>query len=157
MNGAVAVEPRAARLAQAYGRVDRERMADLPFRHPSLAVEVVGLRFYEDALVGVLITPWCLNLVRLPADGAPCGAVGIATERRFPAGRFDFLGAEEAEVGAFEQCSLLSPVLELADQPAAREAAEAALAELFQPEGGTAPAGGPAPMSRRAFLRGGGD
>lgn len=157
MSGAVEVEPRAARLAQAYGRIDRERMADLPIRNPALTVEMVGLRFYEDAWVGVLITPWCMNLVRVPAEGAPCGAVGVSSVRRFPAGDFDFLGAEEAEVGPFEQCSLLSPVLELADQAAAREAAEAALAELFQPAGGEAPSGQPGPMSRRAFLRGGGN
>jgi [NiFe] hydrogenase assembly HybE family chaperone len=148
-------DSRRQRLVQAFEAVDAGPMADLPIRNDALAVETAGFRFYEDALVGVLITPWSLNLVRLPGPGGPCAAQGVSATRRFPVGELAFLGAEEAEVGPFEQCSLLSPVLELVDQEAAREAAQGAMAALFRPEdGGREPAEAPERLSRRAFLRG---
>lgn len=147
---------RVARLVQAFERIDAGPMADLPIRNNGLGVEAVGFRFYEEAWIGVLVTPWSLNLIRLPVGEAPCCPPGIAAGRQFPAGRFDFLGAEEAEPGPFEQCSLLSPVPELASQDAARGVAEAALAELFRPEVETETPARPGRVSRRAFLRGGG-
>ena len=142
-------------LVQAFEAVDAGPMAELPIRNDRLAVEAVGFRFHEQALVGVLILPWSLNLIRLPMAGAACVGQGVAVTRAFPTGDLDFLGAEEHGVGPFEQCSLLSPVLELADQEAAREAANGALAELFRPEAQRETAPSPERLSRRAFLRGG--
>jgi [NiFe] hydrogenase assembly HybE family chaperone len=136
------------RLVQAFERIDRHRMVGLPIRNGTLRPEAVGFRRWKDARVGVLVLPWSLNLVRLPDAVDDCRPRGLTAEHRFPAGVFAFLGNEEPEVGPFEQCSLMSPVLELADQDAARAAAGAAVEALFRApaEEGT--------LSRRDLLRG---
>lgn len=67
---------RLSELAQCYLNAD-QRMADLPFYNPKLKVELRGFRLWLSepegdypvsgiGLTGILITPWCMNLVFLP-------------------------------------------------------------------------------------------
>nr|WP_255487380.1 [NiFe]-hydrogenase assembly chaperone HybE [Oceanospirillum sediminis] len=67
---------RLSELAQCYLNAD-QRMVDLPFYNPKLKVELRGFRLWLSepegdnpvsgiGLTGVLITPWCMNLVFLP-------------------------------------------------------------------------------------------
>lgn len=141
-----------------YAEIARERMADLAIANPALSVETVGFRQWEGIWVGALVTPWCLNLVRLAADPEGVADPGRKRERVFPAGRFEFIEAEADGVGPYEMCSLFSPVMEFLDQEAARVAAGAAVTELLEPaeaeaEEGATPVG-ERKVSRRGFLRG---
>lgn len=139
----------ALRLKEAYERVASERMAGIPILNPRLSVEVVGAREWEGLWLGVLVTPWSINLMLLPLEetqrAAWAGlAPGSAAKHRFPAGQFEFLVGEEADLGRTQMCSLFSPVLEFEGQDAARIAAEAALAALLDPAiDGAQPAPGP--------------
>lgn len=157
-------------LESAFRRIAATRMAGLPLNHPRLAVETVGFRLWEGKWLGVLLTPWAANLVLLPCGDPDFEALPIDRRQawRFPSGEYDFMGGNEAECGAFQFCSLVSPLPEeeVPDQKAARTLAEEVLARLFaNPEGEVqmAPvrpeserrslfAG---PLSRRGFLSGG--
>ena len=83
----------------------------------------------------MLVTPWAVSLVLLPG-GDPEFAT-LATDRRqtwrFPSGEYDFMGGGEEASGAYQFCSLVSPVpeIDIADQEAARTLAEEVLANLF--------------------------
>ena len=55
-----------ADLVAHYEAIYAERMRDLPIVNPRLAVEAVGFEQWEDQDLGVLITPWFMNLVLLP-------------------------------------------------------------------------------------------
>jgi [NiFe] hydrogenase assembly HybE family chaperone len=158
----------AARVQAAFERVHRDRMAGLPFVNEALRVELVGLRRWQGRWLGVLVTPWSMNLMLLPADDAPEGtppwprlATGEFAEFAFPAGVLSFLGGREGEAGEYLTCSLFSPVFEFADQAAARQMAEACLLALLDPQAAAAqaaPAREPQPsLSRRRFLGGAGD
>lgn len=120
-------------LQQAFERIARTRMADLPLNHPRLDVAAVDFRADDDGSValGVLVTPWSMNLLRLPLH-RELGVlrVGITASRDIGARRFDFIGAHEPDVGPFEACSLFSPMFEFADQAAALATAQEALKEL---------------------------
>lgn len=106
-------------------------MHDLPLLHDALVVEAVGFRRSGGARVGVLITPWSMNLLRLPdADPIPEGNV---EPRELPRGAVDFLGAREAGIGAYETCSLFSPMHRFESQEAARAVAFEVLSLLLQP------------------------
>lgn len=150
-------EPRPAppeRLAAAFRAIHATRMRGLPFVNERLAVEAVGFRPWNERWLGVLVTPWFMSLVLLPADapGARWQALktGASAAYAFPAGVFEFIGGHEDAIGEFQSCSLFSPMFEFADQATARLAAEAALAALFDaPERARA-----APVSKRDFLRG---
>lgn len=156
------------RLGAAFARIAATRMAGLPMNNPALRVATVGFRpWHEDYQVGVLITPWAINLVLL--GDAAAGNLRLAADRRrtwdFPSGSYDFMGGDEPECGTFQFCSLFSPVFEFADQESAETMADAIMAALWADAAAAeadrreaARLGGnslfQAPTSRRGFLRG---
>ncbi|MEM5419414.1 [NiFe]-hydrogenase assembly chaperone HybE, partial [Staphylococcus gallinarum] len=79
----------------------------------------------HDAALGILVTPWFMNLVVLPLFGFSRDNVAIGTSRtRTIGGRtFDFMQAWQDTIGGFESCSLFSPMHEFASQHDARETA----------------------------------
>ena len=89
-------------------------------------------------LMGVLVTPWFMNVLRLPvtsvAEAAAAGLlpVGVTGGRRYGEHHLDFVGAHEPTIGAFEQVSLFSPMFSFADQPAAVATAREVLRLLRQ-------------------------
>lgn len=114
------------------------------------------LHGYDGAIgEGVLITPWFMSLVRLPAEPFEAANFsGSKCTRSFGAEQFEFLGHQEEGRGAlpgyFETCALFSPMTEFADQSFARQTAQHVLEMLRTETAQTQPAPG-----RRAFLTGG--
>ena len=125
-------EPVAA-LEAAFRRIAATRMAGLPMNNAALRVQAVGFRDWADGTcVGVLITPWAINLVLVAAPGGR--DLYLPADRRetwrFPSGDYDFMGGQEPECGAFQFCSLFSPAFEFRDQESAVETAAAIMACL---------------------------
>lgn len=130
-----------ARIERCFQRIETERMAGIPILNRALRVEAVGLRRYADDWLGILVTPWFISAMLLPASAASeagteaadhqRAAVGSKSVARFPAGRFEMIHGREDDLGPFSMCSLFSPVLEFADHASAVIAAEAALAALL--------------------------
>jgi [NiFe] hydrogenase assembly HybE family chaperone len=143
---------RAQALAARFAHIAATRMAGVALCHPRLQVAAVGFR--PDAAGGawgVLLTPWFMNLVWLP-DAGEAAPLPPGSTRRRVLGRecFEMVGAFEDGVGAFEACSLFSPMHEFADQAAALATADAALQHL-RPELAAAPAS-PLATRRRLLL-----
>lgn len=151
MDSAAALETRVAAFEALFVRIAQVRMAGLPILHPALRVQAIGFEPSgdEDAAVGVLVTPWFMNLVWLPLGAAvEAHPPGTVRHRRVGRETFAFVGASEAGFGAYEACSLFSPMAEFEDHAAAAATARAVLAELRRPDP-------PAPVpSRRALLFG---
>lgn len=162
-----------ALLERFYERVWREQMQDLPFVNPALRVEAVGFRRVEGDWVGVVVTPWFLNLFLLPGGGTLWQDLPSGEQRQvgFPVGGLEFIADNnpnpEAPISAYQYCPLMHPVTHLADAGIARQAALDALEALLRPppapaeatrEAPAAPPDdtpqGEAPPARRAFLRG---
>lgn len=140
---------RVAALEDAFREIARTRMRGLPLLNPRLSVQALGFAAEPGGgATGVLLTPWFMNLVRLPAADAAVLGVGETTVRELGPRRFDFVGAFEPGVGAYEASSLFSPMFEFADQAAAVATAHEVLARLRP-----TPPGAPVP-SRRGFLSG---
>ncbi|MEZ6021066.1 MAG: [NiFe]-hydrogenase assembly chaperone HybE [Planctomycetota bacterium] len=143
-----------------YRRIEIERMQGVPILNHALSVEAVGFESVGDARIGVLITPWFMNLVVLPQDeerylgGNP--VVGASRHLHLPAGVIEFLIAGEEGRGLWLMCSLFSPMHEFADQEAARQTALAALEHVLtapEPEVELEPqAAEPAQLTRRALF-----
>jgi len=119
-------------LAQAFRGV-ATRMAGLPIVNGALAVETVGFAPWQGHWLGVLVTPWFMNLILAPRDPAAWQPLAQGGKRayRFPAGIYDFIGANDPLAGEYQMCSLFSPVLQFDDQATARMVAELARAALF--------------------------
>ena len=123
----------AAGLETAFTRIQRERMADIPLLNPALEVQAVGFSVWEAYCLGVLITPWFMNLMLLPLAGDEWAGLpsGTKINRSFPSGTYEFILGEEQGVGRYLMCSLFSPVFEFQNQEAAVVTAEAVLQGLM--------------------------
>lgn len=155
------IAARVAQLAQVFGAIERERMHDVPVLNRALAVEAIGFEPHDDVrdgeerpregALGVLLTPWFMNLVWLPKETD----AALANEvRTLGSDRLSFMVANEAGIGPYQMCSLFSPVFEFESQEAARATALEVLRILrTEPEPPPPPPTVEAP-SRRAFLTG---
>ena len=134
--------------------------------NPALRVQAVGFRPWGDHWLGILVTPWFMNLVLMPRIAERWQALPPRESRHhvFPAGVFEFIGAHDGAVGEYQACSLFSPMFEFADPQSAQDTAVAALEALFDagsrdaadvPPAQPAPAPqAPAALSKRGFLFG---
>lgn len=157
---ALALSGQTAALRQCFERIGATRMYGVPVMHPKLRVEAIGFEPCADedggpAALGVLLTPWFMNLIRLPLQGTQCAAPGQSRAYRIGAERFDFIGAHEAGFGGYEMCSLFSPMFEFADHAAARATACEVLLALRGAERARQARLAEQPRAgRRAFLTG---
>ena len=137
----------------AFRRIAAERMADMPSLNPALEVEAVDFALHDGHWLGVLITPWTLSLMLLPAgeEGWVSAPEGRRLMIRYPAGDLPFLGGEEPEIGEYLSCSLLASVTDFPDQGLARMTARACRLALLLPKGTPTL---PASPARRGFLTG---
>ncbi|MDD2724422.1 MAG: [NiFe]-hydrogenase assembly chaperone HybE [Methylovulum sp.] len=136
-------------LESAFNGILKTRMAGLPIVNAALSVQAVGFAPFDEDWLGVLLTPWCMNLLLLPGLDSPwCGqAAGASIEKHFPYGTFAFTLGRETQLGLYAQCSLFSPMFQFESQAAALATAHAALQNLLAvPE--------PRVVSRRELLRG---
>lgn len=151
---------RVAALAAAYRAAAEGAMRDVPICNPALRVETVGFRpCGEDAWLGVVVTPWCMNAVLLPRDPAAWAALadGATVPRVLPSGEYDFLAGRLEGVGPLLSLSLFSPMEAFAEHAVAVLTAQACMDELLKAEGeepAPEPAPQPAPPSRRQMLFG---
>jgi [NiFe] hydrogenase assembly HybE family chaperone len=150
-----APDPSAA-LQAAYDTIRRTRMEGIPILNPAVGVEAVGFRRWRGFWLGVLVTPWCMNLALTEAEPAawPALRVGEKFTQIFPAGRFEFILGRETLLGTGRRgetlmCSLFSPMFEFANHAGARATALACLDALFDESNlETADIGiGPAPVT----------
>jgi [NiFe] hydrogenase assembly HybE family chaperone len=130
-------EDLSAGMETAFTRIQRERMTGVPLLNPALEVQSVGFRRWGNYCLGVLITPWFMNLMLLPLDGNEWEELpsGTKINRSFPSGTCEFILGEEEGVGRYLMCSLFSPVFEFQNQQAAVVTAEAVLQSLMDETG----------------------
>lgn len=131
--GGVNLRPHQANPAEmveeAFFRIQREQMADVPILNPALSVEAVDFQRWQRHWLGVLVTPWCMSLLLVPGSDEGWVSTGDNQRRfvRFPAGDFAFLGGHEPELGEYQSCPLISPMGRFASQHEASLTARASL------------------------------
>jgi len=141
------------RLAALYRDIDATAMRGEPICNDALEVEAIGFREFTGYLLGVVTTPWFLNLIVAEscdseAPRLPSGALRL----HFPAGAVDFAVRDMEGFGRLASCALISPMFDFPDQETARAAACAALAALFEPNLHRPPPKPRAGLDRRALF-----
>ena len=136
-------------LTERYRAIGAGRMAGLPIYNPRLAVEAVGFRALEDHQLGVLVTPWFMNLMLLPGtdDWSACAA-GTVIAWPLPAGDFDLNLCRDDALGTFLSAVLFRSMDHFPDQDTARAIAAEVMTQLF-----AAPAARPAESAPAAAAR----
>ena len=161
-----------ARLEAAYRSIQADRMQGVPMLNPALGVAAVGFAEWEGRWLGVMVTPWFMNLMLVPRDLAAWTPLRMGAKRKYalPAGEYEFIGGDDPAIGEYQMCSLFSPMFDFADMETATLTAKLALDALLDAahaEPGASPAASPGPrpieeikravegsMSKRDFLRG---
>ncbi|MCP1198366.1 [NiFe]-hydrogenase assembly chaperone HybE [Notoacmeibacter sp. MSK16QG-6] len=112
------------------------QMRDVPLVNKALRVEAVAFRMHEGRPLGILITPWFMNLVQLPADGEDWSDLNPRAKEylSFASGEYEFIHNVRPMVGGYKACSLFSPMGDFNTQAQATAVAEAAMIALFQDE-----------------------
>ncbi|MFV0359474.1 [NiFe]-hydrogenase assembly chaperone HybE [Tropicimonas sp.] len=123
-------------LEKDFTEIWHSRMRDLPMVNKLLRIQAVGFRLHEGRPLGVLISPWFMNLVMLPAphedwSGLITGSKEVVD---FPSGRYEFIRNTREMVGGYKACSLFSPMEQFTSQARAAEVARAVMVALFQRE-----------------------
>lgn len=122
MNSPVA-DLRVSSLAVRFRQIGEAEMRELPFYNPALQVEAFDFsEFGSQDLLGVLITPWFMNLVLLPLARQPIQAWRYGETRTvaLPGGARDFRYGGDPEIGSLWAHSLHSPTLQFHTQAQAR-------------------------------------
>ena len=145
-------------LESAFQRIQDERMAGVPILNDRIQVEAVGFEEYGDLILGVLVTPWFMNVMLLPmvTDAWQGQVSGEKSVFELPGGSFEFIAGFEDGVGEYRMCSLFSPVFEFADHDSAVETARAVVDGVLRPVADTpdeARAKTPPRISRRDLFR----
>jgi [NiFe] hydrogenase assembly HybE family chaperone len=108
-------------------------MVDVPILNSAMKVEAVGFREWEGRWIGVLVTPWMINLVLLP--GQETTLVPLAPDEKkkwtFPSGEYEFMGLNEPLIGTCHMCSMISPVMEFETHDEAVAVAQEIMVGLF--------------------------
>lgn len=127
--------PRVQALIELFQRVDAG-MRDLPVYNEKLSVEAIGFRLFgDDALLGVVLTPWFMNLTMLPIERVPMNMaeIGRTISVELPAGKRVFVVGGDETNGLYKGHSLHSPVLNFTLPGQAQAEARRLLALLMTP------------------------
>ena len=132
----------------------------------SLSCRALGFARYRGDWLGVLITPWFVDLYLLPGGGELWGDIPSGQRRyvELPQGTVPFTAADDPQIGPYQYSPLISPVSVLPDMAAAMKLANDVLSGIFgeparslpasgAPQGASDPGGNPGLASRRGFLR----
>jgi len=148
-----------ARLAEHFAELYERCMKDMPICNPHLRVACVGFRPFGDFNVGIVLTPWFMNVCASPRAGAPKveDRPGATRSLLLPAGSLDFLATDLDGFDRLLFASLFSPMETFVDHAAALATAEAAMDALMKAPEPAPPPAAPTKqavaMDRRAFFR----
>ncbi len=133
---AAEIEDVTARLVADFREIWHSKMRDVPMVNKLLTVEAVGFEMIDGRPLGVLISPWFMNLVQLPAADEDWSALepGAKELIAFPSGEYEFIHNTREMIGGYKACSLFSPMGEFKSQMQAQEVAAAVMVALFDAE-----------------------
>jgi [NiFe] hydrogenase assembly chaperone, HybE family len=151
----------ADKLVSVFEAIRSDRMQGVPILNPNLSVEAVDFREWRGHRLGILITPWFMNLMLLPGSGGAFDHLpeGAAVGFELPAGTVEFLVGREDLLGIYLSRSLFSPMSEFGDQGTARLVARETMKGLMtapeaEEQAPASPSLSSSAMSKRDFLRG---
>jgi len=158
-------EDRILQLVARFTHIGENAMRELPIYNHALQVDAIGFELTEAGWLGVLITPWFINVMLLPKQKQEAKMpLGEKVTHELVSGEHEFIVGEDDELGRYDFITLASPTLRYKSHQAARDAAQKALGKLLNTPEAAKVAIPEQPVhfvsaeqkgkERRAFLRG---
>ncbi len=108
-------------------------MRELPICNSALEVEVVGPSTLDNHQLGVLISPWFMNLILLPGDDSWADDIaGTICTLPLPSAPCEFTVCQDEVLGTFLSAVLFHSVNDFPDQETAVAVARESLVQLLQ-------------------------
>jgi [NiFe] hydrogenase assembly HybE family chaperone len=127
-------EERIRQLVQRFTHIANTAMRDLPIYNHALQVDAIGFETTRAGWLGVLITPWFINVMLLPKQKQKVTVpLGDKVTHELASGEHQFSVGEDDELGRYDFLTLASPTLRYKSHQAARDAAQKALNKLRTP------------------------
>lgn len=122
-------------LVTRFQQIGVERIFGLPIYNDALNVEAVEFQPCDGGLIGVLITPWFMNIMLLPEDTSPWQTqeLGVKVKYKLDSGEHEFVIGEDEEVGRYLFRTVTSPTHCYKKQIAAINSGKKALRTLLTP------------------------
>ncbi len=120
-------------LEHTFDRIHREDMQGIPILNPAIKVQALGFHECQGRILGVLITPWLMNVVMLPAQNEDLSGMelGHKLPHEFPSKTYKFMINDIDGIGPCQTHSLYSPMREFASHAQAVAVAQAFLDGLM--------------------------
>ncbi len=133
-NDAATIAEATGRLVADFNEIWHSTMRDVPIVNKALRVEAIGFKKYEGVIMGVLISPWFMNLILLPDDSDWSGlTIGDKEVIAFPSGEYEFIHNRREMTGGYKACSLFSPMGDFTSHKDATDVARAVMEAIFDP------------------------
>lgn len=132
-----AIRERTNALEADFTEIWNGKMRDVPMVNPTLHVKAIGFRMVEEGrILGVLLSPWFMNLILLPAEGEDWSDLtpGAKEVLVFPSGAYEFTHNTREMVGGYKACSLFSAMGDFRSQQQAVDVARAVMGALYDAE-----------------------
>lgn len=99
-------------IEQTFNRIHRENMQGIPILNPAIEVQALGFQEHEGRVLGVIITPWLMNVVILPKDDEDWSHMKLGDKRphEFASRAYKFMLNEIDGIGLCQTHSLYSPM-----------------------------------------------
>ena len=99
-----------------------------------LKVQAVDFRHWQWRCLGIMITPWFMNLMLLPNEGDEWQDVPLGTKTlfQFPSGKYEFILAEEEGIGRFQVHPIFQPMTHFDNQESAVQLAQQGLLVMMR-------------------------
>ena len=120
-------------LETVFTRIHREQMRDIPILNPVIRIQAVGFQLINGRVVGIIITPWLMNVVMLPRDDEDWSQfeLGKKQAHKFPSKIYKFMVNDIDGLGICQTHSLQSPMRTFSSHEQALAAANKFLRELM--------------------------
>lgn len=120
-------------VAQAFEKIFQESMRNMPLLNSRIKVQTLGFQYFHDRIIGIVITPWLMNIILLPAEDEDWSslALGHKQTHTFPSKARKFLVNDIDGIGFCQTHSLFSPMNEFSSHEHAVSAAQRFLDSLM--------------------------
>ncbi len=121
------------KLEKAFLKVQLEQMQNVPILNDALKVEATAFIKYKDNCLGILITPWFMNVVLLSdkPEVEQKLEIGSKQEHKFPSGSYEFTVNEVDGVGYYQSHAIYSPMMDFNNQTDAKIKADEFMTQLL--------------------------
>jgi [NiFe] hydrogenase assembly HybE family chaperone len=120
-------------LEQTFKRIHVENMQGIPILNPAIDVQALGFQHWQGRVLGIIITPWLMNLVLLPAEGEDWSQMelGHKQPQEFPSRSYKFMINDIEGIGPCQTYSMCSPMYDFSSHEQAVQVAQDFLDDLM--------------------------